>query len=146
VKKAGDALGLVTQRVEGGGSRIHQKRRRVMAQYGTKAQKSVKRAMHKRKEGTLKSGKRGKRVTSRKQAIAIGLSEARDKGAKFRRSLTSRDYSAPGVSDQGATQARPTPGERESIVFTCFIGLRQTPNLSEASGRMVRVISTENFA
>ena len=53
-----------------------------MTQYGTKAQKSVKRAMHKRKEGTLKSGKSGKRVTSRKQAIAIGLSEARDKGAK----------------------------------------------------------------
>lgn len=53
-----------------------------MARYGTKAQKSVKRAMHKRKKGTLKSGKSGKRVTSRKQAIAIGLSEARKKGAK----------------------------------------------------------------
>ena len=53
-----------------------------MARYGTKAQKSVKTAMHKRKKGTLKSGKRGKRVTSRKQAIAIGLSEARKKGAK----------------------------------------------------------------
>jgi hypothetical protein len=50
----------------------------------TKAQKSVKNAMHKRKEGTLKSGKGGKggKVTSRKQAIAIGLSEARKKGAK----------------------------------------------------------------
>jgi Family of unknown function (DUF6496) len=53
-----------------------------MARYGTKAQKSVKTAMHKRKKGTLKSGKSGKRVTSRKQAIAIGLSEARKKGAK----------------------------------------------------------------
>lgn len=53
-----------------------------MARYGAKAQKSVKRAMHKRKEGTLKSGKSGTRVKSRKQAIAIGLSEARDKGAK----------------------------------------------------------------
>jgi hypothetical protein len=50
--------------------------------YGAKAQKSVKQAMHKRKEGTLKSGKSGKKVTSRKQAIAIGLSEARKKGAK----------------------------------------------------------------
>jgi hypothetical protein len=50
--------------------------------YGSKAQKSVKSAMHKRKSGKLKSGKSGKMVTSRKQAIAIGLSEARKKGAK----------------------------------------------------------------
>jgi hypothetical protein len=42
----------------------------------------VKKAMHERKEGTLKSGKSGKKVTSRKQAIAIGLSEARKRGAK----------------------------------------------------------------
>lgn len=53
-----------------------------MARYGKRAQKSVSRAMHKRKKGTLKSGKSGKRVRSRKQAIAIGLSEARRKGAK----------------------------------------------------------------
>ena len=56
-----------------------------MARYGKKAQKSVKRAMHKRKRGKLKSGKSGKRVKSRKQAIAIGLSEARRKGAKVPR-------------------------------------------------------------
>jgi hypothetical protein len=53
-----------------------------MARYGKRAQKSVKRSMHKRKKGTLKSGKSGKPVKSRKQAIAIGLSEARRKGAK----------------------------------------------------------------
>ena len=53
-----------------------------MARYGKKAQKSVKQAMHKRKKGTLKSGKSGRRVKSRKQAIAIGLSEARRKGGK----------------------------------------------------------------
>lgn len=53
-----------------------------MARYGKRAQKAVKGAMHKRKRGTLKSGKSGKRVTSNKQAIAIGLSEARRKGAK----------------------------------------------------------------
>ncbi|BFU94968.1 MAG: conserved protein of unknown function [Nitrospira sp.] len=53
-----------------------------MARYGKGARKSVKRAMHKRKKGSLKSGKSGNRVTSRKQAIAIGLSEARRKGAK----------------------------------------------------------------
>ena len=50
--------------------------------YGKAAGKSVKRAMHKRKSGTLKSGRSGRKVTSRKQAIAIGLSEARKKGAK----------------------------------------------------------------
>jgi len=53
-----------------------------MAKYGRKAQLKVERAMHERKRGTLKSGGSGKRVTSRKQAIAIGLSEARRAGAK----------------------------------------------------------------
>ena len=53
-----------------------------MAKYGKKAQSSVKTAMHKRKKGKLKSGRSGKTVKSRKQAIAIGLSEARKKGAK----------------------------------------------------------------
>jgi len=56
-----------------------------MARYGKKAQSKVKRAMHKRKAGTLKSGRSGKTVKSRKQAIAIGLSEARKAGAKVPR-------------------------------------------------------------
>ena len=50
--------------------------------YSSKAQSSVKKAMHERKHGELKSGRSGKKVTSRKQAIAIGLSEARKKGAR----------------------------------------------------------------
>ena len=53
-----------------------------MARYGKKAAQKVKRAMHERKKGTLKSGRSGKKVKSRKQAIAIGLSEARRAGAK----------------------------------------------------------------
>ncbi len=53
--------------------------------YGPKAQRKVERAMHERKRGTLRSGRSGKRVTSRKQAIAIGLSEARRAGAKVPR-------------------------------------------------------------
>jgi hypothetical protein len=53
-----------------------------MAKYSTKASKKVERAMHERKAGTLRSGSSGKKVTSRKQAIAIGLSEARHEGAK----------------------------------------------------------------
>jgi len=53
-----------------------------MAQYGKKASQKVEKAMHERKEGTLKSGRSGKKVTSKKQAIAIGLSEARKAGGK----------------------------------------------------------------
>ena len=52
-----------------------------MAKYSKKAQEKVEKSMHERKEGTLKSGS-GKKVTSKKQAIAIGLSEARKEGAK----------------------------------------------------------------
>ena len=53
-----------------------------MATYGSKAGEKVEKAMHERKHGTLKSGGSGKKVTSRKQAIAIGLSEAREAGGK----------------------------------------------------------------
>ena len=53
-----------------------------MAKYGRKAQSKVRRAIEERKHGTLRSGRSGRRVTSRKQAIAIGLSEARKAGAK----------------------------------------------------------------
>jgi hypothetical protein len=56
-----------------------------MARYGRKAQQKVKRAMHERKEGKLKSGRSGKKVKSRKQAIAIGLSQARRAGGKVPR-------------------------------------------------------------
>jgi hypothetical protein len=54
----------------------------MASRYGKKSQSKVKRAMHERKEGTLRSGGSGKKVTSRKQAIAIGLSEARREGGK----------------------------------------------------------------
>jgi hypothetical protein len=56
-----------------------------MAKYGKKAQRKVRRVMHERKQGTLRSGGSGKKVTSRKQAIAIGLSEVRRAGAKVPR-------------------------------------------------------------
>lgn len=54
----------------------------MASKYGKKAHDKVEKAMHERKHGTLKSGKSGKKVTSRKQAIAIGLSEARREGGK----------------------------------------------------------------
>ncbi len=54
-----------------------------MARYGKQTAATVKKVMHERKHGTLKSGRSGKKVTSRKQAIAIGLAEARRAGAKL---------------------------------------------------------------
>ena len=57
----------------------------MATKYGKKASSKVKRAMHERKHGTLRSGRSGKKVTSRKQAIAIGLSQARRSGAKVPR-------------------------------------------------------------
>jgi hypothetical protein len=61
-----------------------------MARYSRGAGKAVKSAMRRRKSGTLKSGRSGKKVRSRKQAIAIGLSEARKKGARVPRKKSSR--------------------------------------------------------
>ena len=58
--------------------------------YGKTAGRKVKRAIHEMKRGKLKSGRSGKKVKSRKQAIAIGLSEARKKGAKVPRKKSSR--------------------------------------------------------
>jgi hypothetical protein len=70
------------------------RRRLLMAKYGRKASEKVERAMHERKRGTLKSGS-GRKVTSRKQAIAIGLSEAREAGGKVpKRKSASRKSSS----------------------------------------------------
>ena len=68
-----------------------------MAKYGKAAQENVESTMRRRKKGTLKSGS-GRKVTSRKQAIAIALSESREKGAK----VPSRKSSSRGTSKRGA--------------------------------------------
>ena len=62
--------------------------------YGKKASQKVAKAMHERKHGTLRSGGSGKKVTSRKQAIAIGLSEAREEGAKVPKKTASKKRSS----------------------------------------------------
>jgi len=62
----------------------------IMAKYGKKASKKVERSMHEMKRGKLRSGRSGKKVTSRKQAIAIGLSEARREGGKVPAKKSSR--------------------------------------------------------
>ena len=80
-----------------------------MAKYGKGASKRVESAMHRTKKGTLKSGS-GRKVTSRKQAIAIGLSEAREKGAKVPSPQSSRKTS----SKTSRTSSRKTSKSKTS--------------------------------
>jgi hypothetical protein len=83
---------------------------KTMAKYGKKAQEKVKKVMEERKKGTLKSGKSGKKVTSRKQAIAIGLSEARRAGAKVpKKKASSRKKASSGKK----TSAKRRPSARK---------------------------------
>jgi hypothetical protein len=77
-----------------------------MAKYGRAAQKKVKRAMHERKRGTLRSGGSGRKVTSRKQAIAIGLSEARRSGAKVPRKRGGSRKRSSGGRSRGSTRKK----------------------------------------
>jgi hypothetical protein len=65
-----------------------------MAKYSKRSQDKVEKAMHERKHGTLKSGRSGKKVKSKKQAIAIGLSEARKEGAKMPKKKSSKKKGA----------------------------------------------------
>ena len=76
-----------------------------MARYGKKAQKKVEKVMRERKRGTLKSGS-GKKVTSRKQAIAIGLSEARRAGAKVPKKSSSKSSSKSGSKAGSRSRAK----------------------------------------
>jgi hypothetical protein len=82
-----------------------------MARYGNKAQEKVRRAMHERKEGTLRSGRSGKKVTSRKQAIAIGLSEARRAGSRGR-SRGKKKSSRGGSRSNARSRGRRSGGAR----------------------------------
>jgi hypothetical protein len=79
-----------------------------MAQYGKKAGEKVERAMHERKAGKLKSGGSGKTVTSRKQAIAIGLSEARKEGGK----VPAAKKSAPKKAPSNRTASKKTAAKK----------------------------------
>ena len=77
----------------------------MASKYGSKARSKVKRAMHERKRGTLKSGRSGKKVKSRKQAIAIGLSEARRAGGKVpKKKSASRKRKSGGTSRKSSTK------------------------------------------
>ena len=89
-----------------------------MARYGKKAQSKVKKAMHERKAGTLKSGRSGKKVKSRKQAIAIWLSEARKAGGKVpKKSSSSKKKSSSKrkpAAKKKASSKRKFPAKRKS--------------------------------
>ena len=88
-----------------------------MARYSRGAAKTVKSAMRRRKRGTLKSGRSGKKVTSRKQAIAIGLSEARKKGARVPRKKSSgrkRTTARRRTTSRRRATARKTTSRRKS--------------------------------
>ncbi len=77
-----------------------------MAKYGRKASQKVEKAMHERKHGTLRSGRSGQKVTSRKQAIAIGLSEARRAGGKVPSRKSSSRKSSSRRSSSGGSSSK----------------------------------------
>jgi len=88
-----------------------------MAKYSRGAGKKVKRAMDEMKEGKLKSGRSGRKVTSRKQAIAIGLSEAREEGAKVpkKKSASKKSASKKSAPTKRATTAKKkSPGKKRA--------------------------------
>jgi hypothetical protein len=83
-----------------------------MAKYSKKASEKVEKVMHEKKRGTLKSGS-GKKVTSRKQAIAIGLSEARKEGAKVPKKKTAAKKSASKKSAAKKTGRKKSPAKKK---------------------------------
>ena len=89
-----------------------------MATYGKKASEKVEKAMHERKQGTLKSGGSGKKVTSKKQAIAIGLSEAREAGAKVPVKKGAAKKGAAKKSSAKKSGARKTAAKKSSTART----------------------------
>lgn len=81
-----------------------------MPKYSKHAGEKVEKAMHEKKQGKLKSGRSGKKVTSRKQAIAIGLSEARKEGAKVPKKSSSKSKSS---SKRGGKKPGPKKGSKK---------------------------------
>jgi hypothetical protein len=84
---------------------IKRGREKIMAKYGKKASEKVEKAMHEKKKGTLKSGS-GKKVTSKKQAIAIGLSEARKAGGKVPKKSSSKKSSSKKKASKKSSKKR----------------------------------------
>ena len=86
----------------------------MASKYGKKSQEKVEKAMHERKHGTLKSGSSGKKVTSRKQAIAIGLSEARREGGKVPKKKSTSKKSSSKKSTSKKSSSRKSSSRKSS--------------------------------
>ena len=99
-----------------------------MAKYSKKAQDKVERAMHEKKRGQLKSGRSGKKVTSRKQAIAIGLSEARKEGARVPKKKSASKSSSGGRKKSAGRKA--ATGRKKSAT-----GRKKSTGRKSAGGR-----------
>jgi hypothetical protein len=103
-----------------------------MARYGKKAQKKVERTMRERKRGTLRSGS-GKKVTSRKQAIAIGLSEARKEGAKVPKKASKKSAQKKTSAKKTARKKKSAPARKKST--------RKSSAKKKSTGKKRRVSS-----
>ncbi|MEA2572420.1 MAG: hypothetical protein QOI24_4421 [Acidobacteriota bacterium] len=88
----------------------------MAGRYGKKSEEKVEKAMHERKRGTLKSGSSGKKVTSRKQAIAIGLSEARREGGKVpsKKSSSKKAASSKKASSKKASSSKKSSSSKKA--------------------------------
>ena len=86
----------------------------MASKYGKKASDKVEKAMHERKRGTLKSGSSGKKVTSKKQAIAIGLSEARREGGKVPSKKSSAKKSSAKKSSSKKSSSKKSSSKKSS--------------------------------
>jgi hypothetical protein len=116
-----------------------------MAKYSKKAGEEVKEAMHEMKQGKLKSGRSGKKVTSRKQAIAIGLSEAREKGAKVPKKAVSKSRSTVKAASMKKASGTTGRASKASSVSTKKSATR-TKRALKTSGRTrsKAAVSTRN--
>jgi len=85
-----------------------------MAKYGKKAQSKVRKAMHERKPGSLRSGSSGRKVKSRKQAIAIGLSEARREGGKVPARKSAKKSARKTTKKSAKKAAKKNPAKKSS--------------------------------
>ncbi len=108
-----------------------------MAKYSKGAQKKVEKAMHERKRGQLKSGRSGKTVKSRKQAIAIGLSEARKEGAKVpkKKSASKKSASKRGASKKASKKSARSKSSRSKSSRSKSSRTRSKSSRKKASKR-----------
>ena len=106
-----------------------------MAKYGRKASEKVERALHERKRGTLKSGGSGRKVTSRKQAIAIGLSEARAEGGKVPKAKGAAKKSSGGRKSSGTRKGAAKKTARKSTASSARKSTARKSTARKSSAR-----------